>query len=253
MACPSNHRGAALVAAAIAVACGCSRGPAPDWDRAAFALEIARDEYPEMVENGDLRDLPKLLAVLDEARAGLDRPDERTHRLADGLGDLRAGLLRHDAPRVVAKASTRLLGGLADTRAPLRRPTARPDLARGAATYALACAPCHGPPSGPPPPGAAHMVPPPTRPTESVLTPYELFNRITYGGAGTAMPSFAETLPADRRWDIAFYLFADRWPPCRPDKPLPSLSAIELAHLSDYDLWRRYGWGAAPCLRRSFR
>jgi mono/diheme cytochrome c family protein len=241
-----------MVVAAITAVCGCRRAPRPDWDRAAFALELVRDEYPELVENGDFRGVPALLAVLDGARAGLGAPDDRTRALADGLTGLRAGLLRHDAPRVVAKASARLLGTLAERRAPLHWPTARPDLARGAATYVLACVPCHGSPRGPPPPTAAQMVPPPTRPTESVLTPYELFNRVTYGGAGTAMPSFSESLPEDRRWDVAFYLFADRWPACLPGKPLPSLSAVELAGLSDEDLWRRYGWGSAPCLRRNF-
>jgi high-affinity iron transporter len=76
---------------------------------------------------------------------------------------------------------------------------------------------------------------------------------VTYGGLGTAMPSFSETLSEDLRWDIAFYLFADRWPPCTAGRPLPQLPATELAHLSDYDLWRRFGWGTAPCLRRRFR
>ena len=224
----------------------------PDWDRAAFALELARDEYPELVESNDFRGVPALLAVLDDARAGLGAPDARTSWLTRGLTELRATLARHEGPRVAARTSARLLAKLAETNAPLGRPRVRPDLARGAATYTVACVPCHGPPGGPPPPGAAHLLPPPPRPTESVLTPYELFNRVTYGGAGTAMPSFAETLSADRRWDVAFYLFAARWPACADDPKLPSLAAADLAQASDYDLWRRYGWGAAPCLRRSF-
>jgi mono/diheme cytochrome c family protein len=254
MARPSKRRVAGpLIAAmaAVATAGGCHRGPRPDWDRAAFALEIARDEYPELSETGDFRDVPKLGMVLDDALAGLGAAGPRTRALTDGLYDLRDRLFRHEPPRVVRNASARMLATLAASGAPLRRPTARPDLARGAATYGLACVPCHGPPSGPPPPAAANLVPPPTRPTESVLTPYELFNRITYGGAGTAMPSYAETLSTDRRWDVAFYLFAERWFPCAPAKPLPSLSAAELAHLTDEDLWRRYGWGSAACLRRS--
>jgi mono/diheme cytochrome c family protein len=97
------------------------------------------------------------------------------------------------------------------------------------------------------------MVPPPPKPNGTLQTPYEIFNRITYGGAGTPMPSFAEALPEGARWDIAFYLFADLWPPCPPTKPLPILPAAELAYLSDRQLWEKYGWGAAPCLRRNFR
>ena len=66
------------------------------------------------------------------------------------------------------------------------------------------------------------------------------------------MPSFAEALPERTRWDIAFYLFAERWPPCAR-QPLPTLNASDLAYLSDFDLWQKYGWGSAPCLRRNFR
>jgi mono/diheme cytochrome c family protein len=244
----------ALCALLASAALGGCRRPdrRPDWDRAAFALELARDEYPELVESHDFHDVPALLAVLDEARAALGPPGARTRWLADGLAELRGGLVRRDGPRVVARAAARLLEKLGETGTPLRRPLARPDLTRGAATYAIACVPCHGPPGGPPPSTAAHLVPPPPRPTESVLTPYELFNRVTYGGAGTAMPSFTETLSPDRRWDVAFYLFAARWPACQGDPKLPPLTAADLAHASDYDLWRRYGWGATPCLRRHF-
>jgi hypothetical protein len=84
-------------------------------------------------------------------------------------------------------------------------------------------------------------------------TPYELFNRITYGGAGTPMPSFADTLSPQSRWEIAFYLFAERWPPCTNAGHYTALSAADLASFSDHDIWRMNGWGAAACLRRTFR
>ena len=96
------------------------------------------------------------------------------------------------------------------------------------------------------------MIPKPTKPNATLQTPYEIFNRITYGGAGTPMPSFADALPESARWDIAFYLFADLWPPCTP-RDLPALPAADLAYLSDRDLWEKFGWGSAACLRRDFR
>ena len=155
----------------------------------------------------------------------------------------------------MAKSCARLLADLAKAGHLTRRPRILPDLRRGAATYAVACAPCHGPPNGPLPPAAAHMLPKPTKPNATLQTPYEIFNRITYGGAGTPMPSFAEALPESARWDIAFYLFADLWPPCTPRElpTLPALPAADLAYLSDRDLWEKYGWGSAACLRRDFR
>jgi high-affinity iron transporter len=242
-----------LAVAAATVLGGCSRRARPNWDLTAFALEMVVDQYPELGERGDFHEVPALVAVLDRARAALGTPRKQTRRFVGELDGLRAALLRHEAPKVVARSTARLLAELEKSGVPLKRPRALPDLARGAATYAVACAPCHGPPRGSPPASAAHMVPPPPRPTESATTPYQIFNRVTYGGLGTAMPSFSETLSEDRRWDVAFYLFADPWPPCAGDRPLPALTGSELAHLSDYDLWVRFGWGAAPCLRRRFR
>jgi mono/diheme cytochrome c family protein len=234
---------------------GSNRGPSdgrPDWDRIAFALQLVRDEYGEQMEVGDVSGVAALATVLDSAVAALGAPTNETRPVATALGELRAGILGHLPPRTVSKTCARLLSDLAKAGRLTRRPTTLPDLRRGAATYVVACAPCHGPPNGPLPPAAAHMLPPPTKPNATLQTPYEIFNRITYGGAGTAMPSFAETLSERARWDIAFYLFADLWPPCTP-RPLPTLSAGDLAYLSDRDLWQKYGWGAAPCLRRNFR
>jgi mono/diheme cytochrome c family protein len=242
-----------LAVAAAAVLGGCERRPRPDWDLTAFALEMVVDEYPELAERGDFHEVPALVAVLDRAGAALGSPRKETRRFADGLDGLRAALLRHEGPMVVARTTAPLLVELEKSGVPLKRPRARPDLARGATTYAVLCAPCHGPPDGPPPAAVAHMVPPPPRPLESAVTPYQVFNRVSYGGLETPMPSFSETLSEDQRWDIAFYLFAEPWPSCTEGRTLPPLSAAELAHLSDYDLWRRFGWGAAPCLRRQFR
>ena len=201
-----------MVVAAITAVCGCRRGPRPDWDRAAFALELVRDEYPELVESGDFRGVPALLAVLDGARAGLGAPDRsnprarrRAHR-----APRRPVSPRRPAGRGQGQCSPAGHAGREARPAPLADRTPRSRAGRGDLRARLR--PLPRSPRGPPPPTAAHMVPPPTRPTASVLTPYELFNRVTYGGAGTAMPSFSESLPEDRPWDVAFYLFADRWP-----------------------------------------
>ncbi len=198
--------------------------------------------------------MPALAAVLDGGRSALAPPSDETRPVEAELAKLRSRLLAHEAPRVIARETTRLLARLTKAGHLDRRPPSPPDLRRGADAFAIACVPCHGALNGPLPPVAAQMVPHPTTPNGTALTPYELFNRITYGGAGTAMPAFAESLPESDRWDIAFYLFAERWPPCAAAtaRPAPSLTASELAHLSDYDLWRLYGWGSAPCLRRNF-
>ena len=246
-----------LVAFAV-VACrrpGTGAASLAGADRAAFALQLVRTEYREQTETGDFAGVPPLIAVIDGARLALAGPDERARWLDQALARVRDAVLARAPPRTVARMSTETTAQLAGHGIRLAAPRARPDLARGASLYQVACAPCHGPPRGPPPPAAAHLVPQPPRPTDSPQTPYELFNRTTYGGAGTPMPSFAETLSDADRWDIAFYLFADRWPACAESgsarwQPLP---AAALAHMSDADIWRADGWGAAACLRRNFR
>jgi mono/diheme cytochrome c family protein len=223
-----------------------------DGDRAAFALQLVRTEYREVTETGNFAGVPALVAVVDGARTAVEGHDERARWLGDVLGRVRDALLRHAPSRTVARMCTEATSQFAGHGVRLSTPGARPDLTRGASLYQVACFPCHGPPDGPPPPAAAHLIPRPPRPTESSFTPHELFNRITYGGAGTAMPSFAETLTDGDRWDIAFHLFADRWPPCASSRWSP-LPAATLAHMSDADIWRADGWGAAACLRRNFR
>jgi mono/diheme cytochrome c family protein len=221
-------------------------------DRAAFALQLVRTEYREQTETGDYAGVPTLIAVVDGARTAVTGDDDRARWLDATLARVGEALSKHVPARTVARMCTEATAQFAGHGIRLDTPGTRPDLARGASLYQAACFPCHGPPRGPPPPAAAHLVPRPPRPTESAQTPYELFNRTTYGGAGTAMPSFAETLSDAERWDIAFYLFADRWPPCDSAR-WPPLAATALAHMSDADIWRSDGWGAAACLRRNYR
>ena len=222
------------------------------WDRVAFALQLVRQEYPELVEAGEFSRVPALVRVLDGAGAALQRtPGERARSVFRDLAELRADVLRHAPPRTVAAKCRRFVVGLIGAGAVAPRPPAVPDLQRGAATYQTGCAPCHGPPRGPPPAAVAQMIPQPPSATLGMSTPYELFNRITYGGADTPMPAFGDSLPADVRWDIAFWLFAARWPPCAGQ--YPPLRSAELALLTDRDLWDRAGWGAAACQRRIFR
>jgi hypothetical protein len=77
-----------------------------------------------------------------------------------------------------------------------------------------------------------------------------MFNRVTYGGAQTAMPAFEDGLTEMQRWDIVFYLSAERWPPC--EKSLPPIRSDELALSGDFELGNKFGYGAAACLRRDF-
>jgi high-affinity iron transporter len=132
-----------------------------------------------------------------------------------------------------------------------RTPRRKPDLERGRTVYLEACAACHATDgSGKDAPAAMDPPPPDILHPRKNWTPYEMFNRITYGGAETAMPTFKEGLGESNRWDVVFYLFAERWPPCTA--PVPPMRASELALLGDFELSNMFPYGAAACLRRAF-
>lgn len=249
--------GAVLLALAVA-GCGRRSRPSgvgagePDWDRVAFSLQLVRQEYPELVEAKDFSRVPALRRALDAARASLERAaGEQARLFAHDLADLSAELATHPPPRPTVARCRRILTALLGGGLIAPHPPAAPDLQRGAATYQSGCAPCHGPPRGPPPPSVATMVPQPPPAALGASTPYELYTRITYGGADTPMPAFADTVPGEVRWEIAFWLFAARWPAC--EGKYTTLSAAEQSLLSDRDLWDRAGYGAAACQRRTFR
>ncbi len=87
-------------------------------------------------------------------------------------------------------------------------PKALPDLKRGAALFQAQCASCHGTAGGGDGPLAAKMEPPPIAFTDrerarsrSLMALYQV---VSQGVAGTAMPSFA-ALPDEDRWALAFF------------------------------------------------
>ena len=112
------------------------------------------------------------------------------------------------APDDVAVAA-RTLGSHLLTAYPVPlAPSKTPDLARGAALYAVNCAGCHGLNGDGHGPDAAKLKPAPvafrdaTRARER--SPFALYQVIGQGLDGTAMRSFSE-LPSQDRWALAFY------------------------------------------------
>ncbi|HZX95247.1 MAG TPA: cytochrome c [Myxococcales bacterium] len=220
-----------------------------DWNRVVAALQLVGEEYLEALElpaDASSARRRQLATLLEGAAPFAGDAGVRKEILA-----LRDRVLTTDYELGVACKA--LVGRILD-RFPVRRtPRKKPDLEEGKKLYVQACAACHGEGGKGGSPIASTMDPPPRdilnpRPNWS---PSDMFNRVTYGGAETAMPAFKDGLSQMARWDIVFYLFAERWPPC--EKPLPPLRADELAVLGDYELGNRFGYGAAACLRRIFR
>jgi high-affinity iron transporter len=89
-------------------------------------------------------------------------------------------------------------------------PTRRPSLERARELYALACTGCHGPSGDGDTARAKTLDPRPARFKDGArlldLSPYRVYNALTFGVPGTAMASFDSLSPADR-WSLAFYVF----------------------------------------------
>ncbi|HEY1299852.1 MAG TPA: copper homeostasis membrane protein CopD [Stellaceae bacterium] len=90
-------------------------------------------------------------------------------------------------------------------------PYAAPSVVRGAAIYAADCAPCHGAQGRGDGPAAAAL---PVRPAD-LTAPHlfahpvgDLFWWVGHGAGHGAMPGFAATLDADRRWDVVNFIRA---------------------------------------------
>jgi mono/diheme cytochrome c family protein len=217
-----------------------------DWAQVAASVYLAGEEYQENreVEGGLDRRRPAIEMLLARTPA----PDGEVARdIADLQRRLRAPV-DYDFPLKCKQVAARI-----EERANLpRTPAAKPDLEHGAQVYAAACAACHGKSANGEPEVRVQFDPPAADllHAENSWRPYDMFARVTYGGLETAMPAF-DAVPAQDRWDLVFWLFASRWPPCaRGDAPV--LSASELALSSDFDLSNKVSYDAIACVRRDF-
>jgi high-affinity iron transporter len=124
--------------------------------------------------------------------------------LADGLG----GRIRSRAPpREVVALADALAASVAQRFQLEMLPRRTPDLERGRALYAQACAACHGT-EGTAQTSALELS---TRPTAfsskqevARLSPQRIFSAVSFGVPGTAMPSFAGAVDENAMWDVAY-------------------------------------------------
>ena len=107
-------------------------------------------------------------------------------------------------------------------------PTETPSLDEARALYARSCAICHGRGGDARGPEAAHLDPPPPSFRDPArllaLSPYRVYNTLTFGVPGTAMASF-ESLSTTERWALAFYVLRLG----HEGEPAPGPVAVSLA------------------------
>lgn len=202
-------------------ACAGARSSAPPLDggdaqRLVALLDYVGGDYGRAVRDGRIvsgSEYQEQLRFVADARGLADALVP--HAPADDallgcLATLDARVRAKAAPTEVMQAS-HLARDTAVRRFGLRvAPRSRPSLERAGALYAQNCAVCHGPDgSGDTERGRA-LDPAPARFRDperlGPLSPYRVYNALTFGVPGTGMAAF-DALSSTERWDLAFFVF----------------------------------------------
>ena len=218
-----SPRGLALCVFGAALALGgCARSgrPAPpdaladggDAQRLVTLVDYIGGDYAGAVKDGRVLDegeYAEQLKFVTDARA-LAKGLGGDPALLAAVGEIERLVQAKADPDVVQKAcragreSAVTLFGLDTT------PLERPSLARAQALYAESCAACHGAAGNADTERARTLDPRPARFKDprrlGELSPYRVYNTLTFGVPGTPMASFDILSPTDR-WSLAFFVF----------------------------------------------
>ncbi len=221
----------------------------PGAARLVALVEDVAEEYAESHEATPEAALA-VASTAEEARAlSLDIPSAR--HLAPRLARVARAIRALRPPVEIEEECAAIAGELMERGGVKGWPVSEPDLARGRAVYAEACAGCHGAAGHPDPRVTRDMeTPPPDLHDPGAmngLSPFRVYNAVSFGVRGTAMPEFP-TLSQDDRWAVAFYTMAVRQPACGGHGTAVALRERALA--DDNQLVARFGEPALPCLRR---
>lgn len=167
----------------------------------------------DVIDQGEYAEMEEFASRITTELAALDHPE--AVYLAAIAADLRRAIAAKADPATIADLTLQLRQPLmADTQLPLL-PQRLPDLTEAAALYQSRCALCHGDTGGGDGPTASGLDPAPTdfrdRARARQRSLFGLYNTITLGVDGTAMPPFPQ-LSDSQRWSLAFYvgsLFGD--------------------------------------------
>jgi high-affinity iron transporter len=219
---------APTLAAAVAIAAsagGCARRsqalvPVPrdggDAQRLVTVLDYVSSDYARAVQGGavvsadEYEEQVKFVADAHAlAVSVLPSPVAPSDPLMAAVARVEAAVRGKSDPAEVARACHQAKEE-AVARFGLRTvPTETPSLERARSLYAESCLPCHGAAGDARTERAALLDPRPASFREparlAALSPYRVYNTLTFGVPGTAMASF-EALPPSDRWALAFYV-----------------------------------------------
>ena len=109
-----------------------------------------------------------------------------------------------------------------------------PDYESGKVLYAENCSSCHGLSGRGDGTLFKNLNPPPTDFTDPEinlgLSPFKVYNTVTFGIQGTAMESFEEVLDEEQKWDVAFYVLSLGYPDIPSGGAASGLSPENIPH-----------------------
>ncbi len=225
-------------------------GESAQWHRLVAAVQYVEGDYPAALESGSETEFQEQLGLLEEALKQARQLGSTAEVEAAALTRLRAAIAtRAPAPEVAAACQAIVTRAIADGHV-TATPRHRPDVTEGQGLFERHCVACHGATGDANTEVARTLKPPPANLREAWAgahrTPFRVFNVLSFGIPGTAMPSW-ETLTDQERWSLAFYVVALRHPPC--ERPAQKRSLQELATTDDEALTAAHGADALACLR----
>jgi S1-C subfamily serine protease/mono/diheme cytochrome c family protein len=237
-----------LAAALLWLAGAAAAAPAPDpvsGERLVYLLQYIAVDYGVAVRDREVADPFEYEEMRRFARLLAGRGDALAERgvsaaTREGLTRLEHSIRALAPWPEVRSLASELATALATELDVIALPTAAPDLARGRRFYLAMCASCHGVRGRGDGRAAAGLEPPPTAFHEERMgwvSPHQIYGAVKFGIEGTAMPAYADSLAADRIWDIAFFIMTLRGGFARhaPDEELP-LTLADLAQRSNAEL-----------------
>jgi S1-C subfamily serine protease len=185
---------------------------APDAARLLFLVEYVGADYGRAVRDGVVvseLEYGEMLRFTRDAVGEYAKGGRRGDDIARALDSLAADVEKRAGERTVRDASRSLSRLIASSLEGVPSPASPPDAASGAALFAAECASCHGDRGAGDGLLAKGLDPAPADFREEAmahLTRRYIFSTLTFGIDGTGMPSYAEKLNEEKRWDVAAYV-----------------------------------------------
>lgn len=247
------------IAVALLALAGCRPAPPPalagadgsDVQRLVALLDYISADYGGAVREGRVvdpaeyeeqqrfvEDLRAITSGLIETREGAPAPE--ADPLVAGIGAVAALVAEKAEPASVAERCQAVKAAAIERFGLRTAPAGRPSAERAKALYAQSCAVCHGERGDADTERARALTPPPLNfrdvDVRAKLSPYRVYNTLTFGISGTSMASFG-SLPAEDRWSLAFYVLSLAHTDERDSEGVAAaMSLAELSSRSDEEI-----------------